>query len=553
MKKWLKGLCCVLATLAIVPTALTGCNSDSKGGANTEYTIQYTDDTGVHTIKVKKGDVYTLEDLPERNGYEFLGLFDAETGGKQYVNASGSALGAYEASKSIVLFPQWKAKDFTLILDYQGAPVVGDRQKTVSYGTSITELPVGLSLPNHDFTGWYTQPNGAGTQIADKYGVLPENSKITETVFDLSDNDGYIRLYAGFTLWQHSVTLCFADGETETVSVSHGTHIKDVVYNTRVDGKGVLTWSKKANDTEKTEVFNGAVEKFMTLYAVEYAPVIDFDTDGGKAVAPLVAKTGSTIALPTPEKENYKFIEWQDMDGNAYTATTMPENGKKLKAVWQAKLVFDENGGTEVTDISKVANESVELPVAEKEGYIFAGWYTADKERYETTKMPAQSVVLKAGWYKSKTQKVIIKSDDEDPGHTSNIGKETVGPASDWCRDVDLSEFLPEGGGMMTIEVSYQMKLKDGTDKGFGGFYIYDNPEVSDAYLLHKYTDKVIDDEWTQHGFTATFTADSNKLYFCYVAGLTEWHYDKGSYWGQVFFKNIWMNLSYADTSKLYL
>lgn len=546
MKKWLKGLCCVLATLAIVPTALTGCNSDSKSGANTEYTIQYTDDTGVHTIKVKKGDVYTLEDLPERNGYEFLGLFDAETGGKQYVNASGSALGAYEASKSIVLFPQWKAKDFTLILDYQGAPVVGDRQKTVSYGTSIAELPTGLSLTNHDFAGWYTKPNCEGTQIADKYGVLPENSKITETVFDLSDKDGYIRLYAGFTLWQHSVTLCFADGETETVFVSHGTHIKDVAYETRVDGKGVLTWSKKENDTEKTEVFNGAIEKTQTLYAVEYAPVIDFDTDGGKEIASLVAKAGGTVALPTPEKENYKFIEWQDMDGNAYTATTMPENGKKLKAVWQAKLVFDENGGLDVDDISKTAGESIQLPIPQKDGYLFAGWYTADKEKYETTRMPAQSVVLKAGWYRSAL-KIIGSSTSE--GHSTNLGagKENAQGAS-WRVEYDLSDILPTTGGNVHIKLTYKVRLDSGNGgKILYGQYFYDQTIIGESYVLGYGTAEVQTTASREVVFEADLAMKSNTLYVA--------HYAKnvGTAYERIYFQRVSLEITYPDTSKLYL
>lgn len=551
MKKVRTWLCCLLAVTTVLPVALTACNQ-KKETADKEYTVQYTDDTGVHTITVKKGEVYSLEALPERNGYEFLGLFDAETGGKQYVNASGSALGAYEADKSIVLFPQWKAKEYTLVLDYQGAPVIGDRQKTVSYGTSITELPTGVSLTYHDFTGWYTKPNGEGTQIADKYGVLPQKALVTEENFDLSDKNGFINLYAGFELWEHKVTLFFADNKTETVSVSHGTNIKDIVYDTRVDGKGVLTWSTKANDTEKTSVFNGAVETSTTLYAVEYAPIIDFDTDGGKAVAPIVANAGASVSLPTPEKENYKFVEWQDKNGNAYTQTTMPEAGASLKAKWQAKLVFDENGGTEVTDISKTAGESVELPVPEKDGYIFAGWYTADKEKYETTKMPTQSAVLKAGWYKTKTEKVIIRSEDKEPAYTLLTSKEAKGPKSSWREEVDLSEFLPKSGGRLTIQVSLQMKFNRSKDKGWGGFYIYDNSEVSDAFVLHKYTDTVIGDKWSQYSFSTTFSTNNNQLFFCYVACLPEYKAEAYSH-PYLNFKNIWMNVSYADTTNLYL
>lgn len=540
MRKWIKGLCCVLATLAIMPTALVGCN---KENANAEYTVQYTDDDGVHTFKVKKGGVYALEHIPERTGYDFLGLFDSASGGKQYVGADGSALSAYAQSKNIVLFPQWKAKEYTLVLDYQDAPVVGDRQKTVSYGTSITELPIGLSLPNHDFTGWYTQPNGAGVQIADQYGIVPENSKITERVFDLSDKDGYIKLYAGFALYEHKVTLHFAEGETETVSVSHGTKVKNIVYDTRVNGQGVLTWSTKENDTEKTEVFNGAVEKFMTLYAVEYAPVIDFDTDGGNALAPIVAKSGATVALPTPEKENYKFLEWQDMDGNTYTANTMPENGKKLKAIWQAKIVFDENGGTEVKDISQKAGEAIVLPAPQKDGYLFAGWYTSDKERYEASKMPVNSIVLKAGWYKTKKESVVVITENNSYTPNGDIGEVFLTDSL----TIDMSSFLPSDFSGM-IEIDAQIKTKF-TGKDYVAtptimLRYYTQNTASASYFLFDETIVSNTSEYKEHTFSKTFYMTGNIMYGARVCNIAVKYHAVTDYCVQV---------TYPDTTKLYL
>ena len=62
-----------------------------------------------------------------------MGLYDAEVGGTQYVSASGASLSPFNDGKNMVLFPQFKAKDYTVILDYQGAPVTGSRQLTASY------------------------------------------------------------------------------------------------------------------------------------------------------------------------------------------------------------------------------------------------------------------------------------------------------------------------------------------------------------------------------------------------------------------------------------
>lgn len=544
MKGMKKALCCLLATLTVLPITLTACNQE--GNTDKTYTIQYTDDTGVHTIAVEKGKVYAMESIPERYGYEFLGLFDAQTGGKQFVNANGSAVFAYDLSKDSVLFPQWKAKEYTLILDYQGAPVIGDRQKTVTYGTSITELPTGLSLANHDFTGWYTAPNGEGTQVADHYGVLPQNALVTEDTFDLNDKNGRIHLYAGFSLWQHTLTLHFADSATETVQVSHGTHIKDIVYDTRVAGKGVLTWSTKENDTDKTSVFNTTVDKGLILYATEYAPVIELDTDGGKAVAPIVAKSGATVTLPTPEKENYKFIEWQDEDGNAYTGTTMPETGAKLKAKWQAKLVFDENGGTEVADVSETAGTTIELPVPEKEGYIFAGWYTADKEKYETTKMPATGIALKAGWYKAK-MKVIGSGKKE--GYSKYLSaQEEASQSADWREEFDLSDILPASGGNIHVKWIYEARIEYG--KGgrmlFSAYY-YDQAIVGNSYVLAHATAEVSTTAKREIVFESNVAMKSNTLYIAYGAK------NIGTSRDRVYFKRVSAEITYPDTTTLYL
>ena len=88
--------------------SLFGCgggdNESSATDTETVYVIQYADDTGTHTINVKNGELYSLESLPSKTGYEFLGLFDAEVGGTQYVSATGTAVAAFTDNKNIVLY-----------------------------------------------------------------------------------------------------------------------------------------------------------------------------------------------------------------------------------------------------------------------------------------------------------------------------------------------------------------------------------------------------------------------------------------------------------------
>lgn len=551
-RKSLAVICTVLTILMTCMMFFAGCNNTPVDTTSKEYTIQYTDDSGIHSIEVQSGKLYSISAIPEKNGYEFMGLYDAEVGGTQYVNAGGSAVAAFTDNKNIVLYPQFRAKEYTLILDYQGAAVTGSRSLKVAYDSEISELPLNLTLENKNFVGWYTEPNRKGNQIADQYGVLPENRKVTEKLFDLSDPDGNIKLYAGFKGEEFTVTFYFTEsGAPEEVKVEYGTPISEVQLETRINGQAVITWSKKRNDTNKEQAFTGKVTSEMVLYAAEFAPVIDFDSNGGNYINSIIARAGDAINLPTPVRENYKFVGWQTASGSTFNASTMPTASTKLMAKWQAMIIFDTNGGTEVNNISEPQGTRVTLPSTDKDGYVFAGWFTENKEQYTSTTMPAVSIKIKAGWYKTQQVKLVIKSADEGTASTGGIGSSTVGPKADWRKVLDLSEYLSESGGTIKITFHYEMSLGDNTDKGFGGFYLYDSPEVSDAYCLHKYTAPIYDSTWEKYEYTATINMRGTKLYVCYVAGLTEWHYNIGSYYGYVYFRNIWAEMEYSDTSTL--
>ena len=118
--KFLSVISTVIAMLMTCTVFLAGCfgsgNNTPEDTTPKEYTIQYTDDSGTHQITVTAGMPYALDVVPEKTGYTFTGLFDAEVGGTQYVSASGASLSAFTDGKNMVLFPQFKAK---LYLDFR--------------------------------------------------------------------------------------------------------------------------------------------------------------------------------------------------------------------------------------------------------------------------------------------------------------------------------------------------------------------------------------------------------------------------------------------------
>lgn len=546
-RKILAKLSIVAAVFCMATAALAGCSTQPR-----EYTIQYSDDAGTHTITVTGGKPYSLESVPYRYGYEFLGLFDALTGGVQYVDANGASLTPYEERGSKVLFPQFKPIDYTVVLNYGEAEVTGPRSLTVAYDSAIPELPTDLTLAHNDFTGWYTEENAKGVQVADAVSNLPDTSILNEKNFKLDDSKR-VYLYAGFKLKTYAVTFHFDGMPDETIEVAYNTPIGNVVPTTRnAQKQAVLVWSTMENDTEREAIYNGRITEAIDLYAVEWAPVIELDGNGAD-VTPVVARAGDTVALPTPEKPLAKFLYWADTNGQRSELTKMPEEGATLHAVWQGKIEFDENGGTEVKDVSEPAGESITLPTPEKDGYLFAGWYTAEKDAYTQTKMPAAGIALKAGWYKEKTAtEILVKdsNDEDDWAHTAWTNKEISGPVSDWRKKIDLSKYGDVVNRVISITIHCDMKSHCSSFVWEGGFYLYDGAVVSDANYLTKATATVSSDSWKSFTFQKTFVMRDEILYLCYYARKTT---TVGMGYCELFYKNYYIEINYPDTTYLYL
>ncbi len=538
MKKWLSRIACVVLAVGML-FGCTACGGDKEPKV---YTIQYTDEQGTHQLEVTSGMPYSMEVIPEKTGYDFLGLFDAAEGGTQYVSAEGASLTPFKSKKNIVLFPQYSPKQYTVVLDYQGAAVTGSRELKATYGKALPELPKDLALENQKFCGWYTRENCSGVQIADEYGILPVVSVVNEKNFDISNKDGYLYLYAGFEMKTFTVTCHFGEGiASESLQVAYGTPISQLAITTRNnEGLAVFAWSKTEDGSQ---AFTGEITGDTILYATEWAPCINLDSNGGAKMAPIVARAGEAITLPTPKMDMATFVCWQDLSGATVNITEMPTQSTTLKAVWQGKLVFDENGGTEVEDISVAANEEITLPMPEKEGYIFAGWYTADKELYSSTTMPVSGVQLKAGWYKAKSEEVVLISSTG-----KNTGRLIKPSTSELCYTIKLPAEL-QGRDNVNIVFNAHLKIKT-DDSSAQKIYVdfYSEKLVSSANLLTKKTIDNVTDSYKAYSFSVPLSVDGD-FYLCWY--MTRLYYS-WSYF-DLYLSDFYYTLDYPDTSNLYL
>ena len=555
--KKIVGVACVLL-LALLAAVLVACNEDKENGADTlpseaEYIIQYTDDDGTHTITVRAGEPYSIPAIPSRTGHNFLGLYDAERGGTQYVNAKGASIAPFSDNKNMVLFPQFEAKEYTVILEYGEAPVTGEREIVVEYGGTIESLPVELTAANKEFMGWYTEPDRGGVQVADRYGIRPDRKKLTEETFDLSNPNGYVYLYAGFRGEMHTVTFYFEVGMApEEKEIEHGTPIASVVTDTRVDGKAAYVWSLKENDTEHSAVFNGRVEGDMVLYALEYAPVIDFNAGEGDEVTSIIAPAGSSVVLPEATRENWSFVGWYTADGSKYTATVMPTDSVKLTAKWDPMLIFDERGGTLVEDIAAEQGTRVTLPTTEKDGYMFAGWYTEQGEEYTSTSMPAYSTKLVAKYWKVEKEIIVIANES-----TVITVDDTTKPTVDiGFYKIDLTSIHQQGVKKIHVRTTYKARYYNASSSSslsssrpsYTNMAWYSANIVNSAYKIWEYSDSHTSSMiWNTFTHETTLNIDSDSVYLALYHTNNTGHYRSGGNW-----TDFWIEVEYPDMSQLY-
>ena len=536
-------LCCT-ACLLLVAVA---CDDDSgnqdadQSGVATSYVIQYTDNTGTHTLEVMPGAPYSMPNIPQKEGYEFTGLYDAETGGTQYVNAQGTSLSPFTDNKNIVLFAQFRAKEYTIVLDYQGAEVTGQRSVTVKYNEKLPELPENLFKEHSTFAGWYTEANCGGTQVADAYGLIPDKSTLNSSLFNIEGIDEYLYLYAGFNVETFTVTFNFDSGiPSEEIEVEWNTPISEIIPETRnAAGKAVLSWSKTQGGDQ---IFTGKITENVVLYAVEWAPVIELDLNGGEGIVAVIAREATTVTIPTPTRTNYKFLYWETNSGSEANITKMPAEGAELKAVWQAMLVFDENGGTAVNDISQKVGTAVTLPTPEKAGFIFAGWYTSDGTRYTTASMPVESVEVKAGWYKAKTETVILVE--------SNKGYSRSGvyynPRTDYyCFEFLYNKYF-EGMDSAYVTIDWHIKIRNNSnaDMSVVAADFYSKKVISSNYLIATKRFENVTSTYREFTFTTTFNVSDN-FYCC-------WYYNSND-GGMLYLSDYYYTVHFPDTTYLYL
>ena len=103
------------------------------------------------------------------------------------------------------------------------------------------------------------------------------------------------------------------------------------------EGHTFVTWEDKNGMPITSGVILACEEVTLTAkWEKESACMIIFDTDGGNNIPNMAFDQNKQIELPTPEKEGYKFVVWEDKNGMPITSGVKFECAHvTLKAKWE--------------------------------------------------------------------------------------------------------------------------------------------------------------------------------------------------------------------------
>ncbi|HOO26271.1 MAG TPA: InlB B-repeat-containing protein, partial [Clostridiales bacterium] len=272
----------------------------------------------------------------------------------------------------------------------------------------------GFSKNGYTFIEWNTEADGSGVGYEEG-----------QPVKNLTDENGAeLTLFAIWKVNKHYIVFNGNSGvgTMDKQEVEFGSSV--ILYENKYERENYafVAWNTKQDGTgvsyEDKGLFGPMPDQDVTLYAQWRYAVhnIVFHANGGSGNMenqPLKEGVTEQLNENTFERTGYAFERWNTQEdglGDSYDdkgEITMGTSNIDLYAQWTAEtytVTFDGNGGTPDKESETVTYDQAygELPEAEREGYIFAGWYTAKtggtKVEETTIVTTAQDHTLYALW-----------------------------------------------------------------------------------------------------------------------------------------------------------
>ena len=335
---------------------------------------------------------------PTRTGYTFKGWYTAASGGTQVTSST-----TVTATSNHTLYAQWTPNTYTVNFNANGGSV-GTASKTVTYDSTYGTLPTPAERTGYTFKGGFTAASG-GTQVTESTKVTSTSNHTLHAQWEANKYTASFNANGG-TVGTDSITVTYDSVYSGLPTPEREGHNFNGWYTAQTDGTLI------SNDTKVTATSNHTLYAHWT--ASSYA--VDLNLGGGAINSGNVTSYtyGVGATLPTDiTRVGYTFGGWfdnADFDGEAVTNIDATATGAKTYyAKWDANsynVIFNANGGTVDLESITVTYDGTygELPVPQRVGHNFAGWYTdavsGNKVESSMTVLITTDQTLYAHWTK---------------------------------------------------------------------------------------------------------------------------------------------------------
>ena len=282
------------------------------------YTVQFDKQSGsggTSSVNATYDSAMPSATAPSSTGYTFKGYYSEQNGGgtQYYAEDMNSAHNWDIDTNPSTLYAKWEANKCTIDLDKQG----GSGGTTYVTGTYDSAMPSATapSRTGYTFMGYFTEPNGGGTQYYDADMSSTHN-------WDINTNPS--TLYAKWTVKQYTVNLDKQSGTggTSSVTVNYDSAMPSATapsrtgytfagYYTSPNGGGTQYYDENMVSVSYWNITTNPSTLYANWTANTYT--LNFDVQNGDALSPSTQSVTYDAAygtLPTPTRYGFAFKGW---------------------------------------------------------------------------------------------------------------------------------------------------------------------------------------------------------------------------------------------------
>ena len=357
-----------------------------------EYEIEYVlNESAGEVVTNNNPERYTIKDTPitleapTREGYDFLGWYDADPDTPNAKKVTGIEEGS---TGKKTFWAKWEEKSYTITYD------------PGEYGSGITQIKkhgVDINLSAREFTrtgythtGWATKSGGEKVYEFGELYTKNEDVKLYpaweantyDVIYHIIDTDGTEEYTPdpAYTTYTYDSPLTLPD--TTKVTLTKVGHILDGWYTTN-DCTGEPIKTLPANK------FTNNIDLYAKWTVATYT--VTYEKNGG-TITNENNYTKYTYGvglpeLPTPTRTGYEFDGWYDESNSPVTEISTTDTGNKtFYAKWTANtytvfyhIINDDTGFNDANSSGRSYTYDdipFDLPTPTKTGHTLDGWYT---------------------------------------------------------------------------------------------------------------------------------------------------------------------------------